>query len=192
MSKPVKNLITEALRERYAGVRDVCVVDLTGLDVARTHQLRNELRSKSIRLHVVKNSMARRAFAGGPLEALGARLEGPCALVTGGESIIEVAKTLVHWAKQLGNVGLKEAVVDGDSQLLPVEQVARLKGRRELLGELAMLIASPGRSLAGCISGPARRVAGCVKTLADRKEEGPQASGGGGEAAGQQPEGAES
>ena len=95
MSKPVKDLMTEALRSRYEGVQDACVVNLTGLDVARTQRLRRELRSKSMRLEVVKNSLARRAFAGGPLEPLGKSLAGPCALVTGGDSVIDVAKALV-------------------------------------------------------------------------------------------------
>ena len=98
MSKPVKDLISSTLKSRYEGVQDVCVVDLTGLDVQRTQRLREDLRSKSMRLQVVKNSMARRAFADGPLAPLGERLKGPCALVTGGDSIVEVAKVLVHSA----------------------------------------------------------------------------------------------
>jgi large subunit ribosomal protein L10 len=170
MSKPVKELITETLRKRYDGVQDACVVDLTRLDVQRTQQLRRDLCSKSMRLEVVKNALARRAFRGGSLEPLGERLTGPCALVTGGESIVDVAKTLVHWAKELGDIKLKDAIVEGDAELLTVDQVARMKGRREMLGELAMLISSPGRALAGCVGSPAGRIAGCLKTLAGRQE----------------------
>lgn len=170
MSKAVKELITVSLRSRYDGVRDACVVDLTGLDVQRTQKLRQDLRGKSMRLEVVKNSLARRAFADGPLAPLGEQLSGPCALVTGGDSIIEVAKTLVESAKELGNIALKEAMVDGDPTLLTVDAVSRMMGRLELLGEIAMLIASPGRAIAGCIGGPAGRIAGCLATLADREE----------------------
>ncbi len=170
MSKPVKDLITRNLAAHYAGVRDACVVDLTGLDVQRTQRLRRALTDKSISLRVVKNSMARRAFADGPLAALGDRLTGPCALVTGGDSIAEVAKALVHWAKELGNIRLKEAVVDGDLDLLTVEQVAKLKSRTELIGEIAMLISSPGRAVAACLRSPAGKIAGCLKTLAERGE----------------------
>jgi large subunit ribosomal protein L10 len=170
MSKAVKDLITASLRSRYVGVQDACVVDLTGLDVQRTQQLRENLRSKSMRIEVVKNSLARRAFADGPLAPLGDRLGGPCALVTGGDSIIEVAKALVQLARELGNIVLKEAIVEGDSTLLLVEEVSRMKSRRELIGEVAMLVSSPGRGLAACVGGPAGRIAGCLKSLADRAQ----------------------
>ncbi|MHC4609525.1 MAG: 50S ribosomal protein L10 [Planctomycetota bacterium] len=170
MSKPVKDLITEALRARYEGTGNACVVDLTGLDVQRTQTLRRDLSDKSMRMHVVKNSLARRAFRGSPLEALGEQLRGPCALVTGGDSIIEVAQTLVHWAKELGDIALKEAIIDGEPTLTTVEEVARMKGRKELQAEIALLVASPGRAIAGCVSGPGGRIAGCVQALAERSE----------------------
>jgi len=170
MSKPVKQLLTDVLKSQYEGVRDACVVDLTGLDVARTMSLRRRLAEKSVRVRVVKNSLARRAFRGGPLEPLGDDLAGPCALVTGGESVIDVAKSLVELAKELGDIKLKGAIVDGDAEVLTVDQVARMKGRLELLGEVALLVSSPGRSLAGCIGGPGGKIAGCLKTLADREE----------------------
>jgi large subunit ribosomal protein L10 len=170
MSKPLKDLMTETFKRDYVGVRDACVVDLTGLDVAGTGKLRNTLRSKSMSIRVVKNSLARRAFKGGPLEPLGDALTGPCALVTGGASVIDVAKALVELAKELGKVGLKQAIIDGDPSLLTVEEASRLKGKREIMGELAMLISSPGRAIAGCLRSPGGKIAGCLKTLADRPD----------------------
>ena len=170
MSKLVKDLITKTLKERYDGIQDACVVDLTGLDVQRTQTLRRELTAKSMQLHVVKNSLARRAFAGGPLEPLGERLDGPCALVTGGDSIVDVAKALVHWAKELGHIGLKEAIMEGDPDLVTVEDVAKMKDRGELMREIAMLVSSPGRSIVGCLCSPGGKIAGCLKTLAERGE----------------------
>ena len=99
MSKFVKALVTEELRSRYADVTSACVVDLTGLDVAAQEKLRRTLRAKTARLEVLKNSLARRAFAGGPLDSLGKALDGPCALVTSRESLIEVARLLIEAAK---------------------------------------------------------------------------------------------
>jgi large subunit ribosomal protein L10 len=170
MSKPLKQMMTDALRDRYVGVESACVVDLTGLDVVSTTRFRRTLREKSIRVSVVKNSLAARAFQGTPLEALGRSLEGPSALVSGGDSIIEVAKALVAAAKEYAVIRLKQAIVEGDPSLMTVEDVSRLKSRLELIGEVAMLIASPGRRVAGCIAGPQAKLAGCVKAIADRGE----------------------
>ncbi|UCG16597.1 MAG: 50S ribosomal protein L10 [Phycisphaerales bacterium] len=168
MSKPLKQLMTENLRKRFEGVDGACVVDLTGLDVGSTTVFRRTLRDRSMAVEVVKNSLAARAFKGTPLQALGNSLEGPCALVTGGDSIIEVAKALVQAAREFTAITLKQAMLDGDPTLMTVEDVARLKSRVELLGEIAMLMASPGRAIAGCASLPARRIAGCLKAIVDR------------------------
>ena len=101
MSKPVKNLMTEEYKKAYAEVTSACVVSVIGLDAQATNRLRGELRSKDIQIKVVKNSLARRAFLDGPLGPLGDALDGPCAVVTGGASIIDVAKLLAKAKKEL-------------------------------------------------------------------------------------------
>ena len=45
---------------------------------------------------------------------------------------------------------------------------SRMKGLSELFGEIAMLVSSPGRAIAGCVQSPAGKIAGCLKTLAER------------------------
>src|SRR5687767_4221337 len=99
MSKPVKDLITKEYKKRYEGQDSACVISVIGLDAISTNKLRNELKKKNIRFQVVKNSLARRAFSDGALAPLGRSLVGPCALVTGGESVIDIAKTLIESKK---------------------------------------------------------------------------------------------
>jgi len=168
MSKAVKALMTEQLRERYAGMSSACVVELTGLNVQAQEKLRRNLRGKSARLEVVKNSLARRAFQGGPLDPLGEALAGPCAVVTSSGSLIDVAKLLVEAAKEFKKLKLKQGVLDGDPMLLSVEAIAKMRGRLEILGELAMLLSSPGRALAGCLQSPQAKIAGCLKAIAEK------------------------
>ena len=168
MSKQIKEMVRSALASRYADARSACVVDLTGLNVQSTERLRRALREKSARIHVVKNSMARRALVGTALETLGNALEGPCALVTSEDSIIDAAKALVVAAKEFATLGLKQAVFDGDPVLLTVEQLSKMSTKSELLGEVAMLIASPGRAIAGCLSSPQGKIAGCLKAMIDK------------------------
>lgn len=170
MSKPVKDWITQEYRDRYQSVDSACVVSVIGLDAISTNRLRGELRSKNIRLQVIKNSLARRALGESTLAPLAKALEGPCALVTGGESVIDLAKTLVELKKSYPALELKLGMLDGDPELVEIERLAKMKSRVDLLGELAMLIASPGRRLAGCLAGPGGRIAGCLKAIADKGE----------------------
>ena len=168
MSKPVKAMVTTQLAKTYAGVDSACVVDLTGLDVQAQERLRTMLREKSARLQVVKNSLAHRAFQDTPLEPLGASLEGPCGLVTSTESMIATARVLVEAAGEFEQLKLKQAIIEGDPHLYTVEEVSKLKGRGELVGEIAMLIASPGRAVAGCLRAPQAKIAGCLEAVVDR------------------------
>ena len=168
MSKPVKAMVTAELQARFAGTDSACVVDMTGMNVQQQERLRTLLREKSARLQVVKNSLARQAFEGGPLEPLGRTLEGPCALVTGRDSLILVARALVEAAKEFEQLKLKQAILDGAPETLTVEELSKLKGLREMVGDIAALVGSPGRALAGCLRSPQACVAGCLKSLADR------------------------
>jgi large subunit ribosomal protein L10 len=70
MSKPVKDMMTNVIRTQYEGIDSACVVDISGLDAINTNLMRGELKKQSIQMHVVKNSMARRALAGSALEPL--------------------------------------------------------------------------------------------------------------------------
>ncbi len=168
MSKTVKLLITTELKERYAECSNACVVDLAGMNVVEQQDLRKRLREKSARLEVVKNSMARRAFLDGPLEPLGAALEGPCAIVTSSDSLIDVAKLLAEVAKEYSELTLKQAILEGDPDLLTVEELSKMKTRAETIGDIAMLVTSPGRGIAGCLGSPASKIAGCLKAVIDK------------------------
>jgi len=93
-----------------------------------------------------------------------------CALVTGAGSAIEIAKALVDLRKNYPKIELKVGILDGEPELISVEQLAKMKGRVELLGELAGAIRSPGARLAGCLAGPGGRIAGGLKALVDKGE----------------------
>lgn len=168
MSKSVKAMVTAELKERYSGTDSVCVVDLTGLNVQEQERLRGLLREKSARLQVVKNSLARRAFEDGPLEPLGRVLEGPCALVISSDSLIEAAKVLVAATGEFEQLKLKQAIVDGEPELLTVGELSAMKSRHEQIGELAALVASPGRMVASCLASAQSKIAGCLKAVVDK------------------------
>jgi len=168
MSKPIKQKVTDELQGRYEACGSACVIDMTGMDVQQQEQLRKTLRAKGGRVQVVKNSLARRAWSGGLLEPLGAALEGPCAIVISTESVIDVAKALVDAAKAFNKLTLKQAIFEGDPDLVTVQQLSQMKGKRELLGDVAMLLSSPGRALAGCLRSPQSKIAGCLKAIVEK------------------------
>lgn len=170
MSKPVKDMISGEYREAFGSLNSACVISVIGLDGKSTNKLRRELLAKDIRVQVVKNSLARRALAEGPLAPLGEALVGPCALVTGGSSIIDVAKTLESMKKAYPALELKLGILEGDPDLLSIEQLAKMKGRKELLSDVARAIMSPGANLAAALVSGGGRIAGCLKAMIEKAE----------------------
>ncbi len=75
---------------------------------------------------------------------------------------------LVEATKEFKALKLKEAIFDGDPSLMTVESLAKMRGRSEILGELALLVSSPGRAIAGCIRSPQSKIAGCLKAMIEK------------------------
>jgi large subunit ribosomal protein L10 len=178
MSKHVKNLVVEELKERYGQLDSAAVVRIIGLDAVTNNKLRRRLLGKKIEVHVVKNSLARVALKGRPLEPLANGLDGPVAVVTGGDSIIDVAKELVAVAKEkeYAKIELKFGIIEGDRELIPVGRLAMMKGRRQMQGDVVGCAIGPARKLVGCLAGPAGRVVGCLKAIVEKGEKAGEAA----------------
>jgi len=172
MSRQIKNLVVDELRKRYGNVDSALVVRVIGLDAVSNNNLRRRLHGKKIELHVIKNSLARVAFKGKALEPLANALEGPSAVVTGGDSIIDVAKELVAIArdKQFAKIELLFGEIEGDREVVPVDRIARMKGRREMHADVLGCAIGPARKLVGCMAGAGGRIAGCLKAIVEKGE----------------------
>ena len=70
MSKPVKEMIVAEYTKRFEDVDSAVLIEIRGLDANDNNRLRGELAKNSIRITILKNSLARKAFEGGPLEGL--------------------------------------------------------------------------------------------------------------------------
>ena len=62
MSKAVKQMQMDTLKQTFGGVRDLVLLTVSGLTSQADNQLRHALRKKNVRLLQVKNSLARLAL----------------------------------------------------------------------------------------------------------------------------------
>jgi large subunit ribosomal protein L10 len=150
MSKYVKNLLTEHVREQLQGVDDALVVNLVGMNATHDNRLRKELRSKNIRVMVVKNSVAQRAVSGTRLAPAMEGVAGSAAICWGGEDLVSLAKEIVKLARdpRFAPFAPCGGVMDGEKlTAVQVEQVSRWPNRREQLSLLMGQILGPGARL---------------------------------------------
>ncbi|RIK61914.1 MAG: 50S ribosomal protein L10, partial [Planctomycetota bacterium] len=152
MSREIKEMICEGIKKSYAHLDSVMVVNVHKLKGTEVNALRGTLKKKKIDLHVVKNRFAKRVLAGTMLEPIGAVLTGPCAFVTGGPSPVDTAKELINLAKDYPALELKSGVVEGETDVLTIEEISKRRSKAELQGDVVMLAVSPGRRVAGCLN----------------------------------------
>ncbi len=173
MSKYVKNLIADNLRERLKHVHDALLVNMIGLDANTNTRLRAELRCKNIQVIVVKNSMAARAAEGTPLAPLFTDLSGTAAICWGGEDIVSLAKEITKLAKDdaLAPFQARGGVMDGERlSAQQVEQVSKWPSRTEQLSILLGQILSPGATLVGQLESVGGALASQIEQKSEEKQ----------------------
>ncbi|QOJ15773.1 MAG: 50S ribosomal protein L10 [Planctomycetia bacterium] len=178
MSKPVKDMMTEQLRERYSSIDSALWVDFVGCPGVTNNEFRRALHGKQMRLEIVKTALLRRAVEGSKLEPLAKNVSGPAALVTGGESAIDIAKAVEEWLPKITGMKLRGAMLDGEllsDRDLP--GLAKMAGRRDLQAGIASAVRAPGGKLAAAILAGGGAIAACVKSLIEKLEKGESVGG---------------
>jgi large subunit ribosomal protein L10 len=168
MSKYVKELMMDQLKSDIDGSRSILIVDLKGLDAIAEHQLRRDLRKKSIKLRALKNTLARRVFTDLGMEGLSRFLVGPSTAVWGGDGPAELAKEISAQVKKLKKPEIKGGAVDGvvigPTQ---VEDITKLPSREALIARVVGLALSPAQRVVSLANAPAGNLQGQLKTLAE-------------------------
>ncbi len=173
MSKLVKELITDELRDRYADVESALWVELVGADGTSTNEFRRELHARRMRLEVVKNSLFRRALGESRLGRLAEALKGPAAIVTGGDSLIDVAKLIEEWSPRLKGLRMRAAVLEGEFiDEGRIEQLPKMPTKRDLQGRVVSCVRAPGANLAAAMLSGGSNIASCLKAMIEKLEKG--------------------
>ncbi|MEX0689715.1 MAG: 50S ribosomal protein L10 [Pirellulales bacterium] len=173
MSKAIKDMLVDDLKHRLHEVGDVIVVSLGRLDAQKTTQLRKQLRSKQISLQLIKNSLAKRAIAGTPLEPALVKAEGMLALAWGGEDVVDLAKELdrLSGVKEYEGFACHGGALDGGGlDAAEVKRVAKWPTRGEQLSILSGQISSLGSVLSGQIMSAGGALAGQIASRVEELE----------------------
>ncbi|MGD9853361.1 MAG: 50S ribosomal protein L10 [Planctomycetaceae bacterium] len=168
MSKAVKDMMIRDIRERLGECRDLLVIDASRLDGITDNRFRLALREQGIQILQVKNALVRKALEATAAGSLDHCLEGPSALVWGGEDAVALSKEIARWAKELEPLQIKGATVDGQPlNAAAVDALSKSPGRLELLSQISGLLLSPGARLSAALLGPGGKLQGQLKKLAD-------------------------
>jgi large subunit ribosomal protein L10 len=173
MEKAAKQDTITRLTEKFSQASNFYLTDTSNLTVEDVNRLRRLCHKQGIEMRVAKNTLIRKA-----LEATGREYDGIIEALHGPTSIMfsesgsVPAKVIKEFRKSNEKPKLKAAYIDsaiyiGDQS---VEELARLKSKQELIGDIIALLQSPAKNVISALQSGGSKLAGIVRTLEERKE----------------------
>ena len=174
MSKTIKELIVKEYESRFGDITEAVVIDIRGVDAISNNEFRIDLLKKDIHVTVIKNTLARKAMAGTPLESLTATFTGPSALAYGAESVVNVAREIIDWAKKIKDIELKGAILEGEyyEGAEGVKRLSEFPTREEAQAQVIQLVLAPAGNVIGATTSPGSNILGIVKEIQEKLEKG--------------------
>ena len=160
LNRNEKAAVVADVSAQVARSQPLALAEYRGLTVAHLDALRRQARDKGVYLHVLKNTLARRAVAGTPFEVAQATMVGP--LIYGfSEDAVAAAKVVADFAKGNDKLVIKGGAYAG--KVLDVDGVkalAAIPSREVLISQVAGLLKSPIQRLAGVLAAVAEQKGG--------------------------------
>jgi len=143
LNKSEKQTVVADVAAQAARSQTLALAEYRGLTVAHLDVLRKQAREKGVYLHVLKNTLARRAVAGTPFEVVAESMVGP--LIYGfSEDAVAAAKVLSDFAKGNDKLIVKGGAYAGKALSAEgVKSLAAIPSKEVLLAQLLGLMQSP-------------------------------------------------
>jgi large subunit ribosomal protein L10 len=165
LNRNEKAAVVADVSAQVARSQTLALAEYRGLTVAHLDTLRRQARDKGVYLHVLKNTLARRAVAGTPFEVAQETMVGP--LIYGfSEDAVAAAKVIADFAKGNDKLVIKGGayagkVLNADG----VKTLAAVPSKEVLLSQLL-----------GLMQSPVARFARVLAAVAEKKAEAPAAA----------------
>ncbi len=167
LNKSEKQTVVADVAAQVARSQTLALAEYRGLTVAHLDVLRRQARDKGVYLHVLKNTLARRAVAGTPFEVASESMVGP--LIYGfSEDAVAAAKVLSDFAKGNDKLIVKGGAYAGKSLNADgVKALASVPSKEVLLSQLLGLMQSPISRLARVLAAVAEKRGEAAAPAAD-------------------------
>lgn len=161
----------EALTEQFQNAKAAMLVGFKGMTVPKDQELRNQLREAGVSYEVVKNTLARKAAEGTPLEQAADQFKGVTAVALSGADPVSLSKAIAKFSKANPDIfKFKVGIVEGKVvELRDVEAIASLPSKEELLSKVLFLLNAQAQRLATVLSAVPRNLAIVVRQVSDQK-----------------------
>lgn len=160
LNRNEKAAVVADVSAQVARSQTLALAEYRGLTVAHLDTLRRQARDKGVYLHVLKNTLARRAVAGTPFEVASDAMVGP--LIYGfSEDAVAAAKVVADFAKGNDKLVIKGGAYAGKALNADgVKTLAAVPTKEVLLAQLLGLMQSPISRFARVLAAVSEKKAG--------------------------------
>ena len=143
LNRNEKAAVVTDVAAQVARSQTLALAEYRGLTVEHLNTLRRQARDKGVYLHVLKNTLARRAVAGTPFEVAAQSMVGP--LIYGfSQDAVAAAKVMSDFAKGNDKLVIKGGAYAGKALNADgVKSLAAIPTKEVLLAQLLGLMQSP-------------------------------------------------
>jgi large subunit ribosomal protein L10 len=165
LNRNEKATVVTDVAAQVARSQTLALAEYRGMTVEHLNALRKIAREKGVYLHVLKNSLARRAVAGTPFEVASDSMAGP--LIYGfSEDAVAAAKVISDFAKTNDKLIVKAGAHAGKVlDAKGVQSLASIPSKEVLLSQLL-----------GLMQSPIARIARVLALVAEKRGEGGKAA----------------
>jgi large subunit ribosomal protein L10 len=166
LNRNEKAAVITDVQAQAARAQTLALAEYRGLTVENLNKLRIDARSKGVYLHVLKNTLARRAVAGTSFEVASGAMVGP--LIYGfSEDAVAAAKVISDFAKTNDKLVIKGGAYAGKAlNVEGVKALASIPSREVLIAQVAGLLKSPIQRMAGVLAAVAEKKGGGAEAAA--------------------------
>ena len=177
MRKEDKEIIIAKLGETLKEYPHFYLVDVTGMDAARTSAMRRQCFKNEVKMVVVKNTLLHKAFEASEIDysPLYDTLKGTTAVI-----FTQVANAPAKMLKEFNSKNPKgvtipelkaayaeESFYVGADQL---DALVAIKSKSEVIAEIVAMLQSPMQGLVSALESGANTIHGVLETLAEKGE----------------------
>ncbi|MDR2123457.1 MAG: 50S ribosomal protein L10 [Desulfovibrio sp.] len=170
MNRTEKAAMIEKIRSAAGRSSVALVADFKGMPVEEITRLRVRLREAGGELLVVKNTLARIAFTGGPHHVIKDNFRENCAIAFGAADPVSIAKALADFAKTSKKLTLRHGSLEGKClSAAQIEALATMPGREELLAGLLGTMNAVPRNFVSLFAEIIRGMLYALKAIEEKK-----------------------
>jgi large subunit ribosomal protein L10 len=149
--------MVEDVGKQIANAQTLALAEYRGLTVEHLNTMRRQARDKGVYLHVLKNTLARRAVAGTAFEVAKESMVGPL-IYSFSEDAVAAAKVIADFAKGNDKLVVKGGAYAGKAlDANGIKALASIPSREVLIAQIAGMLRSPIQRLAGVLAALAEK-----------------------------------